>query len=219
MDTLTAELNSFMNSLMDRVDPQTGAVIRDSQARLAESGIVDKAIRVGDRAPDFSLHDQYGGRFTLSEALKRGPVVVLFVRGGWCPFCAITLRAFDRVRSALAAAGASLVAVSPATIQNVKASADREFLHYQLLSDENLIVASSYGLVWEPDAALQKVYAMLGHNLPVINGTGDWRLPIPAGYVVAPDGVVAAARVSTSLTGRMQPADALAGVKAAVPGV
>jgi peroxiredoxin len=219
MHSLAAELNAFMNSLMDRVDPKMGAVIRDSQAKLAESGIADRAIGVGDVAPEFTLRDQHDRPFALSEALQRGPAVVLFVRGGWCPFCAITLRAYDRVRAALAREGASLVAISPATSQYVKASADREFIRYQLLSDPNLGVASSYGLVWEPGPDLQQVYSKLGHNVPVINGTGDWRLPIPAGYVIGQDGIVRAARVSTSLTARMLPADALAEVKSAVEGV
>ena len=58
MDSLTKELNAFMNSLMDRVDPQTGAVIRASHARLAESGIAERAIKPGDLAPDFTLRDQ-----------------------------------------------------------------------------------------------------------------------------------------------------------------
>jgi peroxiredoxin len=219
MDSLTKELNAFMNSLMDRVDPQTGAIIRDSQARLAETGIADRAIKPGDLAPDFTLLDQHDKTFSLADALTLGPVVVLFVRGGWCPFCAITLRAFDRVRAALAREGASLVAISPATSQNVKVSADREFLQYQLLADVALEVAKSFGLVWEPELALQKVYARLGHDLPRINGTGDWRLPIPAGYVIGQDGTVLAARVSTSLISRMLPSEALAGVKSAAQGL
>lgn len=219
MDSLTKELDAFMNSLMDRVDPQTGAIIRDSHTRLAESGIADRAIKLGDVAPDFTLRDQHDKNFSLSEALTRGPAVVLFVRGAWCPFCAITLRAFDRVRAALEREGASLVAISPATVQNVKAAVDREFLRYQMLSDTSLKVATEYGLVWEPEPALQKIYLKLGHDLPRMNGTGDWRLPIPAGYVIGQDSIVHAARVSPSLTGRLLPAEALAGVKSVAQGL
>ncbi len=217
MNSLTKELDAFMNSLMDRVDPQTGAVIRDNHLRLAESGIAERAIGQGDMAPDFTLRDQHDAVFSLSDALTRGPAVVLFVRGGWCPFCAITLRAYDRVRAALLREGASLVAISPATVQNVKASADREFLRYQLLSDTALKVSTTYGLVWEPDPALRKVYLKLGHDVPRINDTADWRLPIPAGYVIGQDGIVHACRVSPSVTGRLSPGEALEGVKAASP--
>ncbi len=214
MDKLTTELNAFMNGLMDRLDPKTAAVICDNQTMLAQSGIADRAIGVGDVAPDFTLIDQSDKPFSLSVALTRGPAVVLFVRGGWCPFCTITLRAFDRVRAALAREGASLVAISPATPQNSQATAERNVLHYSLLSDTSLAVATAYGLVWEAAPALQAVYARLGHDLPRINGTGDWRLPIPAGYVIGQDGIVQSARVDSSMTVRLQPSDALAQVKA-----
>ena len=219
MDALAVELNEFMNSLMDRVDPVTAAILQRNQDRLRASGIVEKAIGVGDRAPDFSLTDQHGGRFHLHEALRRGPAVVIFVRGGWCPFCAITLRAFDAVRSALAREGASLVAISPSLPTLIQAASERDRLHYSVLADPSLQVAASYGLVWEPEPELRDVYARLGHDIPRITGTGDWRMPLPAGYVIAadpdhPGGIVRAARVGVSLVDRLSPTDAMEHVKA-----
>lgn len=213
MNKLTAELHAFMNSLMDRVDPAVADILRRNYDELERSGIAERAIRLGDKAPDFTLLDQRGKSFSLSDALRRGPVVALFVRGGWCPFCSITLRAFDNVRVALERAGASLVAISPATPVNVEATAERDVLHYSMLSDPSLVVASSYGLVWEPNAELQSVYARLGHDIPRINGTGDWRLPIPAGYVIGIDGIIHAARVDSRLTERMLPTEALGEVR------
>jgi peroxiredoxin len=214
MDSLTSELNAFMNSLMDRVDPQVAAAIRDSQANLAQSGMVGRAIGVGDHAPDFTLLDQDENAFSLSAALARGPAVVLFIRGGWCPFCAITLRSYNKARALLAREGASLVAISPGTIQNIQTTAERDGVRYPVLSDRDLRVATDYGLVWELGVDMQKFYTKLGHDLPRINGNGDWRLPIPAGYVIGQDGIVSAARVSTQLTVRMLPAEALEAVHA-----
>jgi peroxiredoxin len=215
-DGLTAQLNAFMNSLMDRIDPAARETIRRSHDALEHTGIAAKAVGVGDRAPNFRLLDQNGDPFDLKAALRRGPVVALFVRGGWCPFCAITLRAFDQVRQALASEGASLVAISPATHDNVQATAERNVLHYSVLSDPGLEVAAAYGLVWEPAPELQAVYAKLGHDLPKLNGTRDWRLPIPAGYVIDMDGIVRAARVDTRLNARLLPTDALAAVRTLV---
>lgn len=214
MNKLTAELNAFMNSLMDRVDPAMAEVLQRHHDLLEQSGMAERAVGLGDRAPDFTLLDQNGRSFALADALRRGPVVVLFVRGGWCPFCSITLRAYDNVRVALERAGASLVAISPSTPANVQATVERDVLHYSVLSDPSLVTATAYGLVWEAAPELQSVYARLGHDLPRINGTGDWRLPIPAGYVIGTDGIVHAARVDTRLTVRMAPAEALGGVRA-----
>lgn len=210
---LAAALNDFMTSLMDRVDPRTSEILRQNADRLARSGIADRAIGTGDRAPDFSLIDQFGRTVGLHETLGRGPVVMLFVRGGWCPFCAITLRAFDSVRTALAHESATLLAITPTTPEHVQTTVERNVLHYTLLSDPGLTVAERYGLVWEPEPQVQAVYARLGHDIPSLNGTTDWRLPIPAGYVIGRNGIVAAARIDPRLTHRLLPDEALAAVK------
>jgi peroxiredoxin len=214
MTGLTDELNAFMTGLLERVDPHTAEIITRNKLRLDQSGIVAQAIGVGDQAPDFTLFDQDEVPFSLRDALRRGPAVVLFVRGGWCPFCAITLRAFDAARHALEREGATLVAGSPATQAHSKATTERELLRYSLLSDCSMKVAESYGLLWEPDAELQAIYTRLGHDVPRINGTGGWRMPIPASYVIGQDGIVHAARVDTSLVDRLGPNAALAHVKA-----
>jgi peroxiredoxin len=137
-------------------------------------------------------------------------VVLLFVRGGWCPFCALTLRAYDRLSPALRQAGASLLAVSPQTREYSLATAERDTLRFPLLSDQGLRTAAAYGLVWQPSAQMQGVLRHLGHDLPRINGADDWRLPIPAGYVIGPDRVVRAARHTPNIADRLPPSQALA---------
>lgn len=214
MTSMTAELNAFMDSLVDRVDPEVVEIMNRNKNRLELSGIAKKAINVGDVAPDFTLQDQTGATVSLHETLARGPAVVVFVRGMWCPFCSITLRAFDEILKSLARAGATLLAISPATPENIRATAERNLLRIPVLADTGLAVAAAYGLVWEPDPDLQAVYARFGHDIPRINGTGDWRIPLPAGYVIGMDGIVHAARVEASVVDRLAPSTALAEVRA-----
>jgi peroxiredoxin len=211
MPNLTAELNAFMDSLLERVDPATAALIARTQgadARLLDS----QALDVGDVAPDFTLPDQDGAMVCLSDRLAQGPVVLIFVRGGWCPFCTLTLRAFDRIGRALHKAGGSLIAVAPTVPDQTRATAERHHLRFPLLSDDQLRVAETYGLVWEPDAELQATLLRMGHDVPRLNGTGDWRLPITAGYVIGPDRVIHTARRARNLTQRLEPAQALQAV-------
>jgi peroxiredoxin len=214
MTDLATELNAFMDGLLVRADPATAQLFATTQGRQAVAEPHAGAIDVGDRAPDFSLPDQHGAQVSLSETLARGPVVLLFVRGGWCPFCALTLRAYDRLRPALQHAGATLLAVSPQTQANSLATAERDALGYSLLSDHGLQVADAYGLVWQPDTAMQAVLQRLGHDLPRINGSNDWRLPIPAGYVIDRNGVVRTARHVPNIADRLPPVQALDAVLA-----
>lgn len=209
MDDLTDELHAFMDSLRSRADQRTIDILQRNLETLAKSGLADRAIGEGDTAPGFTLPDQEGRPVLLSRELAQGPVVLVFVRGGWCPFCAITLRAYDAILPGLARAGAKLLAISPETPADVKVTAERNGLRFPLLADADLAVAASYGLVWNLDTELRGIYQKFGHDLPRINGTGDWRLPIPAGYVVGQDGVVKVARRDPNVVNRLSPQAAL----------
>lgn len=209
MDDLTNALHAFRNSLHSRADQNTIDILQRHAAALAKSGLAERAIGQGDAAPGFTLPDQNGRQVALSAELAKGPVVLVFVRGGWCPFCAITLRAYDAILPGLVRAGASLVAISPETPANVRVTAERHSLRFPLLSDAGLAVATAYGLVWSMDAELRGVYQKFGHDVPRINGTGDWRLPIPAGYVIGKDGKVQVARCDSNIVNRLPPDVAL----------
>ncbi len=91
--SLKAELDAFRSEFMANVAPE----IRDAMVRadmeLAASGIAQKAMKAGDRASDFRLHDVRGGYLRLKDLLAAGPVVLSFYRGGWCPYCNLEVRA------------------------------------------------------------------------------------------------------------------------------
>jgi len=64
---------------------------------LRSSSVLDQAIRVAARAPDFELRDVHGSLVSLSQILQSGPAVLTFYRGGWCPYCNIQLRAYQAI--------------------------------------------------------------------------------------------------------------------------
>ncbi len=80
---------------------------------VAKSRIVETAATVGDVAPDFTLTDSNGTAVTLSDELKKGPVVLTWYRGGWCPYCNIQLAAYQQILPQIEELGARLIAVSP----------------------------------------------------------------------------------------------------------
>ena len=213
MDGLTKQLDAFMAGFMERVDPATAATLRASSMALEQAGVVERALKIGDHAPDFTLPDQAGKSVSLQDLLARGPVVLTFFRGGWCPFCTLTLRALAAIRPKLRRMGAELVAVSPETLSNVADTAERNGLDFPVLTDLGNRVAREYRLVWQLDEQMRAVYERLGHSLPKINGCNEWTLPVPAGFVVAGDGRIKYAHVHTRVDRRIEPQAALQAVQ------
>ena len=109
---------------------------------VRKSGATEKALKVGDRAPDFELPDATGKKVKLSDLKARGPVVVTWYRGGWCPYCNIALRGFHKSLPEIRAAGASLVAISPETPDNSMSTTEKNHLDYEVLSDKGNKVAT-----------------------------------------------------------------------------
>ena len=216
-EALSRRLDAFMAGFMDRVDPAMAGTINQATNLLRASGILDRTAKVGDMAPDFVLPDQSGRLVCLCESLQAGPVVLTFFRGGWCPFCVLALRALDEVSREVKRAGGTIIAVSPQTAEGTAATAEQNDLSFPILTDVGNLVARRYGLAWELGPELRAVYGRLGHVVPRLNGTGDWTLPIPAGFVIGRDGRITYAHVDTDVTRRLEPRAALEAVRRADP--
>ncbi len=216
---LTRQLEAFMDGIMERADPETRQALQQVGEAMTADGLAERALRAGDAAPDFSLPDQFGRTVTLHELLAKGPVVLTFFRGGWCPFCTIALRALAGIRAELKKAHGEVVAISPQTTGVTLDTAERNGLGFPILADHGNAVARRYGLVWELGPEVRAVYERLGHALPRINGTTDWTLPIPAGFVIGRDGKIAYAHVDTRVTSRLEPRLALEAVRELEAGV
>src|SRR3954451_15586579 len=126
---------------------------RDAEA-LDTGDTFSGALRVGDTAPGFRLPDARGGEVALDDLLADGPVVLVFYRGAWCPYCNLQLAAFQSALPAIRAAGAPLVAVSPQTPQQALTLAEQKALEFPVLSDAGNAVAGKYGLVFTQSEAV-----------------------------------------------------------------
>ena len=202
---LTLELQSFLTEFAMRVPLPRQRVIDRSVRALAASGLIEKAIHEGQAAPRFELPDWSGQPYRLDDALAAGPVVLLFFRGVWCPFCNLTLRAYQERFTDIQRLGASLVGASPQSFDKLRRSAERNRLQYPLLSDRGCEVAARYGLAFTVDPELQGVYEKVGHSLPDYNASLDWMLPIPATYLIGSDGIVQLAYVNADFRSRLDP--------------
>lgn len=214
MRSLAQQLDDYLAGLMERADPEIMAVKRRTTEHWLADKVADTALKIGDAAVDFTLPDQNGNPVSLSATLRRGPVVLTFFRGGWCPFCMISLRALAKTYPKLRRLDAEVLAISPQPPGQSALMVESSALPFPVLSDHDNQVARRYGLVVAIPPDLQAIYRRLGHDVPAINGVPGWELPMPAGYVIAPeDGRVVLAHVDPRLHLRLEPADALAAVE------
>ncbi|RDI50023.1 peroxiredoxin-like family protein [Nocardia mexicana] len=163
------------------------------------------ALAIGDLAPDFTLTDHRGERFALTDALRDGPVVLSFYRGGWCPYCNVQLHTLQTALPQLRTHGARLVAVSPDSPDDSLTTAERNGLEFEVLSDPGNHVARAYGLLFTVPADVRDIYRTAGADLDAANP----ELPIPATYVVGTDGRILYAHVDGDYRNRAEADDIL----------
>jgi len=178
-------------------------------AELIESGQAQRARKAGDAAPEFTLLDPEGKQVSSRELLARGPLVVSFYRGVWCPYCNLELQALQEALGDIAARGASLVAISPQTAANSRKSQRDNKLSFPILSDVRSEVANAFGIRFALPDSLVELYKGFGNNLPLANDDPTWVLPMPARYVIGTDGIIAYSEVNPDYTQRPDPSELL----------
>lgn len=208
--TLSEQLAELAAQGKTRLPEATQEMYRRALAALDESGIADRALGEGDTAPDFELPNAVGYPVRLSELLSSGPVILSFYRGQWCPFCNLELQALQRAMGDVEAAGASLVAVSPNTPDTTLTTVEKHALTFPVLSDNDNLVAKQFNLVYEMTPENIENYREKGRDIPAMNGTDKWELPIPATYVIDRQQVIRYAFGDTNHRVRAEPAEVVA---------
>jgi peroxiredoxin len=186
---------------------------------IADQAAVDYAARapkVGERAPDFTLRDQLGRQVSLAVELEYGPVVLIFYRGEWCPYCNMMLRTYGLRVGDFSERGARLVAVSPQTPDNSLTMAEKHSLEFPVLSDEGGEVIGTYGLKYDVEGQSRELHAATGSDVARFNGEGGWILPAPALFVIDRKGIVRFLGVNGDYTQRVEPDEALAALDSLV---
>lgn len=204
--SLKLELSRERDHWLSVFDAPTTATMCRATEQLRQSGVLNRCVREGDRAPGFRLPDAEGRPVELDRLLQSGPVVLCFYRGQWCPYCNLELRGYQQALPRLKALGASLVAVSPQTPDHSAATAQANALAYPVLSDVGLAVARAYGLAFDLPAELVDLYQnAFKLDLVKWNDAGGWSLPIPATYLIGRDGRVLLAHVDPDYRDRLDP--------------
>jgi peroxiredoxin len=176
---------------------------------LKQSGIAERALQLGSKAPSFELSDRNGKIVRSSDLLVSDPLVISFIRGRWCPFCVGQMEAMNAIYPQIQESGASLIAISPQTVHQTDLMADQHKLRFPLLSDAGSKVARAFGLAYRVPDYQQEIYRRVFVNLPFVNGDEGWELPIPATYILSREGSVLYASANPDYTDRPEPSEIL----------
>ena len=176
---------------------------------LIDSGAVVDALKAGDRMPDFQLASADGRFVTLKGLLARGPGVISFYRGAWCPYCSAELNALADIEPEIRKAGATLVTITPeAGGVALRTKVDRN-LDFEILCDLDNTLALECGLVFRVPEEIRDAYRAVDIDFPKIYGNESWLLPVPATYIVGGNGVIAHAYVNPDFRYRLEPGEIL----------
>ncbi|MGR7814314.1 peroxiredoxin-like family protein [Lacinutrix undariae] len=175
-----------------------------AQAKAFKEG--ENAIKVGETAPNFQLPDANGQQVSLSTLLRKGPVVITFYRGSWCPYCNLQLKALQDKISEFSALRTSLVAISPQVPDGSLTKTEISNLPFTVLSDQDAKVANQFGVAWKvPEFLMEHMRVDRNLDLDTINNGDGSILPIPATFVITSDGTVKWSYVNVDYRTRSEP--------------
>ena len=189
---------------------QEGKMAKDSMKEgskmfVSAEDAAKKALNVGAKMPSFSLNDSLGKSVSSADLLKQGNLVVVFYRGAWCPFCNTYLHKLQKNLSQIKENGGNLVAISVENADRSMAVAKKNELNFTILSDPNLNVARSFGIVYQLSDETNEKYKGYGIDLVKYNQTEKPDLPISATYVVSKKGEIVYAFVEPDYQKRAEP--------------
>lgn len=172
--------------------------LKEFQKKVIANAKHVKGMKIGDRAPDFTLPNALGNAISLSGVLELGPVILKFYRGEWCPICNLDLCEVQKHMAQLESLGARVLAISPQKPDDALTMKQKNDLDFEILSDVKQEVILLYNLQFDPgDDYHQR------RDLSVLNGDGSKLIPVPATFVIKDDFTIVAAHVEANYTQRM----------------
>ncbi|MFT5756192.1 MAG: peroxiredoxin [Alteromonadaceae bacterium] len=207
-------VGSYQEKLQQRIETMKNAksswgvadlAIMTNASETIANELPNPGLKVGEKAPDFTLDNAFGETISLYDELKNGPVILVFYRGSWCPYCNMHLRALQQSLPVFTQHGARLITVTPQTPDKSSEQVKKEGYLFDVLSDLDNSVMKSYKLYFEPPKALIALYKKHGLNIEGFNGDGRNGLPVPGAFVIDTQGTIQAMQAQTDYKSRMEP--------------
>lgn len=211
--SLKDELGTFAKQMSQNAPQEVLETMGAEIGKLAQSGIIDTALKVGDKAPEFELKDSNGNTVCLSNLTQKGNVVISFNRGNWCPFCNIEFKHLQNALDEIKRAGANLVVISPQLPEKSSEVKSQNGLDYPILFDKGNQIAKQFGISFSLPESLRPIHKAFEMDIPAHNGDESFGLPIPATYVVNGNNEIVFTSVNPNWMERVETKDYLAVIK------
>ncbi|MEM7183831.1 MAG: peroxiredoxin-like family protein [Spirochaetota bacterium] len=205
---LTQELEELKTNFSKKASQEKKDAYETGIKEVAESGILSKALKKGDTAKDFTLKNALGKEISLYEELKEGPVLLVWYRGGWCPYCNLTLHHLQKKLPEFQKYNANLIAITPELPDKSLSTKEKHKLQFQVVSDVGNKVAKDYGIVFKVNAEVSKYYKEK-FNLQEYNGDASDELPLAATYIIEKSGKITYAFLDADYRKRADPEELL----------
>ncbi|MEL0656994.1 peroxiredoxin-like family protein [Pseudoalteromonas issachenkonii] len=207
--SLKAQIDAYNVQKDAKLPADVLALMNTTNEELIAQHIKDNALQIGQEVENFNLANHNGENIELADLLKKGPVIISFYRGGWCPYCNLELKALNDYLPQFKTQSAQLVAISPQLPDETLSTAQKNDLEFDVLSDVSNKVAEQFGLLFTLDERIQALYTQFGIDFEHYYGDKSFKLPLPATYVINQQGVITYAFLNEDYTLRAEPFDVM----------
>jgi peroxiredoxin len=207
--SLATDLSTLKDGAHAQMPKEHSHAISKSIEDFMQTWDPANAINVGQPFPDFILSDATGKQVSMKELLAKGPLLISFYRGQWCPYCNMALNALQDSLSAIKARGVTLVAISPELPNQSPTMQEKNELQFPVLSDVGNNLARKLGILFQQPVTVRHILKAYGVDLQARNGDDSYEVPFPASYLIDSKGMIRYAFLDPDYTRRLEPSTAL----------
>ncbi len=211
--TLTNQLKEFRDATMNRMPQSIIQTFNDGIKEIKTNQLKENALQMGDTIPDFSLRAIDGNTIQLSDLHESEFLILNFYRGGWCPYCNMELRAYERLKKNFEELGVNIVAISAEISQLAAQTVQKNNISFPVLTDVDAQFMKKVGIVFKLNEKTKKDYVSFGMDFTQIHGNENYELPVPAIYVINKDMEIVFVHFEADYMTRIEPEQVLSIIK------
>lgn len=211
--TLQEQLKQMRDATMNRMPQNIIQVFKDSINEIKENKLKENTLQIGNIIPDTPLHSIHNEVTLLSNIDYTNFLILNFYRGGWCPYCNMELREYEKLRKDFNLEGTDIIGISAERVELAKQTHSKNSLSLPIFTDVDAKLMKAIGIVFQLDEASKKEYKNFGMDLTKIHGNNNYELPVPAIYVINKKREIVYTHFEEDYMTRLEPKELLSIIK------